>query len=176
MNSKEKKYENMTPLEALEWIDAYSDDDVYHNITNEVNIIKKALSRLEQLENERQEVEARLSGKETNTFDEISTMIKKANGYDVLVDKCKQLEKENQKLRKAVKSWNENGGNLIRENTKLKQAIEILKENLYIEFKHDNGYLMVIFKEDKEQECDYTIMFLDNKEEYELLKEVLEDE
>ena len=56
MNSKEKKYENMTPLEALEWIDAYSEDDVYHNITNEVNIIKKALSRLEQLEKNNQEL------------------------------------------------------------------------------------------------------------------------
>ena len=100
MNSKEKKYENMTPLEALEWIDAYSEDDVYHNITNEVNIIKKALSRLEQIEKERQEVENRLSSKETNTFDEIATMITKANDYDALVNKCKQLEKENQELKK----------------------------------------------------------------------------
>lgn len=55
----------------------------------------------------------------------------------------------------------------------LEKALNILKENLFIEFKQNGVYLMVILKEDKEQECDYTIMHLDNKEEYELLKEAL---
>lgn len=58
---------------------------------------------------------------------------------------------------------------------KLKKALNILKENLFIEFDHDGVYLMVKFKEDKEQECDYTIMLLDNKEEFNHLKEVLEN-
>lgn len=45
---------------------------------NLLRIINRDLEKLEQLEKERQEVENRLSRKETNTFDEIATMIKKA--------------------------------------------------------------------------------------------------
>ena len=59
--------------------------------------------------------------------------------------------------------------------TKYEKALDILKENLCIEFKENGEYLMVKFKEDAEQECDYSIMFLDSKEKFELLKEVLED-
>lgn len=52
--------------------------------------------------------------------------------YNVLkfLDKLEQLEKENRELRKAVKSWNENGGKLIKQNTKLKQALEKACERL----------------------------------------------
>lgn len=84
------------------------------------------------------------------------------------LERLEQLEKDGQVLmNQAFK--------LSTKLTKYKKALDILKENLCIEFKH-NDYFMVKFKEDKEQECDYTIMFLDNKEEYELLKEVLEGE
>lgn len=37
-------------LEALERIYAFSDDDIYHDITKEVNTIKQDLEKLEQLE------------------------------------------------------------------------------------------------------------------------------
>ena len=84
-----------------------------------------------------------------------------------------ELEKENQKLKERYKHRAKLCEEFCEYNKQYEKAIEILKENLYIEFKHDD-YFMVKFKEDKEQECDYTIMFLDNKEEYELLKEVLE--
>lgn len=87
MNSKEK-YENMTPLEALEWIDAYSEDDVYHNITNEVNIIKKALSRLEQLEKENQELKETINDLQKD--------------YDALDFEQAELYAENDKLKKAL--------------------------------------------------------------------------
>ena len=60
---------------------------------SELKQIKQDLDKLEKLEKERQEIETKLSSNETNTFDEIATMIKKANGYDVLVNKCKQFEK-----------------------------------------------------------------------------------
>ena len=88
MNSKKKNYENMTPLEALEWIDAYSDDDVYHNITNEVNIIKKSLSRLEQLEKENQELKETINDLQKD--------------YDALDYEQVELYAENTKLKKAL--------------------------------------------------------------------------
>lgn len=156
--------------------------------------IKQDLDRLEQLEKERQEVETSLSSKETNTFDEIATMIKKANDYDVLVNKCKQLEKEKvfrhlqsvqefekeiKELRKAVKSWNENGGKLIRENTKLKKALDILKQkgNLAVDrqkiLDEDDNYLVCYFFGGGTKK--YTLLREINKEEYELLKNVLEE-
>lgn len=172
MNSKGKKYENMTPLEALEWIDAYSEDDVYHNITNEVNIIKKALSRLEQIEKERQEVETRLSSKETNTFDEIATMIKKAYDYDVLVNKCKQLEKENQGVKDDnTRLWHglEYANN---ENAKLKKALDILTNNKF--------YIYGIKTFSSVKQYNNIIIGTEfdklTQEEFELLKEVLQDE
>ena len=54
---------------------------------------------------------------------------------------------------------------------KLEKAIEILKTNLYLEF--DNKCNYICLKSDEYDECDYTIIF-PSKEEYELLKEVLE--
>ena len=94
-----------------------------------------------------------------------------------LINRNLKLQDENANLKQDIASLELDTciPQLRKENTKLKQAIRILKENLYIEFEH-NYYFMVKFKEDKEQECDYTIMFLDNKEEYELLKEVLDCE
>lgn len=88
----------MNSKEALKRIynDAISMNEIEEDveeIKKDYELIKQDLDRLEQLEKERQEVETRLSSKETNTFDEIATMIKKANDYDVLVNKCKQLEK-----------------------------------------------------------------------------------
>lgn len=79
-----------------------------------------------------------------------------------------ELEKEIQELRKAVKSWNENCGKLIRENTKLKKALRVLKDRFEIEsiYKDDTCYAI---------DCANTYYIL-TKEEYELLKEMLEEE
>jgi hypothetical protein len=92
------------------------------------------------------------------------------------LDRLKQLEKENQGVKDDnTRLWHsiEYANNEI---AKLKKAIDILKENLFIQFEEVNDCLMVKLKEYKDQDCDYTIMFLDNKEDYELLKEVLDFE
>lgn len=68
----------------------------------------------------------------------------------------------------------EDTNKLYNENQKFKKVIDILKNNLCIEFSDDfNG---IKFKRDLYDECDYTILFLKNNEQYELLKEVLEND
>ena len=54
------------------------------------------------------------------------------------------------------------------------EAIKIIKEKLYIEF--DDKSLLVRLKDDELQEYDYTIIFCDNPQEYEILKRVLSNE
>lgn len=76
------------------------------------------------------------------------------------LDKLEKLEKENKELRKAVKSWNENCGKLIRENIKCKRALDILVE-------------VVSLNSNRILETERNLLRL-SKEEYELLKEVLE--
>lgn len=50
--------------------------------------------------------------------------------------KLEKLEKENKELRKSIKSWNENVGNLLKEITKLKKALLIDNfENMFINCK-----------------------------------------
>lgn len=84
----------MNSKEALEILfSSYNFDGNYHDLIIAREKLEQSLDRLEQLEKERQEVEAWLSSKETNTFDEIATMIKKANDYDVLIVKYNKLEK-----------------------------------------------------------------------------------
>ena len=62
---------------------------------------------------------------------------------------------------------------LVEENKKLKKAIEILKSNLFIDFKDIGDYYCIYFKHNKYDECDYTILCIEDKKQYELLKEVL---
>ena len=70
---------------------------------------------------------------------------------------------------------------LQEENEKLKQVLDILKNNLHIEF-YESEYTKNIkvygvkFMETEYQAYDYTIMLLEDKEKYELLKEVLGNE
>lgn len=61
---------------------------------------------------------------------------------------------------------------LTTENEKLKKVIEILKDNVYLEFDDENN--AVRFKRNKDDECDYTIIFVYDKEQYDLLKEVIQ--
>lgn len=53
---------------------------------------------------------------------------------------------------------------------KLKKVIESLKDNIYFTFNDECTYICL--KRDEYDECDYTIIH-PNKEQYELLKEVL---
>lgn len=92
--------------------------------------------------------------------------------------KLEKLEKENQGLRKSIKSWNENGGNLLKENTKLKEALKFLCEELEIKL-CSNGYLSFEDKEyylDYQSDIDLRTLHRITKEKYNLLEEVLSNE
>lgn len=98
------------------------------------------------------------------------------------LERKEQLEKENQELRDKlhqIKNTIKNHSNetekfvdeLWEENFKYINAIEILKNNLFIEF--DDDCRIIHLKDDRTQICDYTLLSL-NKQDYQLLKEVLE--
>lgn len=104
----------------------------------------------------------------SNYNQEKATEIAKAMidfGYTIHEQDYYRLKKENKELRKAIKQWNISGGNLLKENTKLKKVIEILKDyfEIWLNYEEEenyggfeiSGYLQI------------------NKQEYELLKEVL---
>lgn len=96
------------------------------------------------------------------------------------LDRLEQLEKENQELKKelkrcqdTIKKWTDNHSKLIIENGKMKKALGILKEKVYLKVKkyckedYENPYKL-------EVEMDYSYDL--TREEYELLKSVLEEE
>lgn len=87
------------------------------------------------------------------------------------LDRLEQLEKENQELRKAIKSWNENGGKLIREKTKLNKALNILRTYVAVSKRRNevNGNYDI--------SCIYSFgSYKDiTQGNYELLKEVLKN-
>ena len=110
----------------------------------------------------------------------------KANDYYELIKKdLDRLEKINEVWHKnePMESVDINGNHLqevydfihrlCEENDKLKKAIDSLKDNIYFTFNDKCTY--ICFQRDVDDECDYTIIF-PNKEQYELLKEVLGNE
>ena len=128
-----------------------------------------------------------MNSKEINTFDEIATMIKKASEYDVLIVKYNKLEKENQVLkikntrledykinyRTAIafmQAQKEEMQKVREENTKLKKAISILKNK--------KVYIYGVKSSSSVKQYNNTIIGTEldklTKEEYELLKEVLD--
>ena len=156
MNSKEAleniviNFDNMGMIcSNLGYEEFYSKDLHFKDIfKTEYESILKDLDRLEKLEKENKEL------KNTILSLELDTCIPK-------------LRKENKELRNSIKSWDETAGNLLKENIKLKKAIEILKG----------------FKIDLIDYCDghYSLDILYDtggltKEQYELLKEILENE
>lgn len=86
-----------------------------------------------------------------------------------IVNHIEKLEKENKELRKSIKSWNENGGNLLKENIELKNTIKILKDKIELPLENDFD---VVNKDDIHLYRLRTKCLI-NEEEYELLKEVL---
>lgn len=104
-----------------------------------------------------------------------------SNEYIQLVeqdlDRLENLEKENKELRKSIKSWDETAGNLLKENIKLKNVIDILVDELDIKlvtsiFADELGDYYLEFKIDTNKR----ILRKITKEKYELLKEVFENE
>lgn len=94
------------------------------------------------------------------------------------LDRLEKLEKDIKEYRKAIKSWNENGGNLLKENTKLKEALKFLCEELEIKL-CSNGYLSFEDKEyylDYQSDIDLRTLHRITKEKYNLLEEVLSNE
>ena len=110
----------------------------------------------------------RLDDKNYPNFDDINEAL-----YTIKQDleKLEKLEKEYKEARKSIKSWNENGGELLRENAKLKKDIEILKDKLELPLEDDFD---VVNKDDVHLYRLRTKCLI-NEEEYELLKECLDD-
>ena len=95
-----------------------------------------------------------------------------------VVNYIEDLRKENQELRKSIKSWDETAGNLLKENTKLKEALKFLCEELEIKL-CSNGYLSFEDKEyylDYQSDIDLRTLHRITKEKYNLLEEVLSNE
>lgn len=125
---------------------------------DELKLIQQDLDKLEKLEKENKEL------KNTILSLELDTCIP-------------ELRKENKELRNSIKSWDETAGNLLKENRKLKKAIEILKEAV------DEIEIITCDEEDCYGElCLYQKINgsisipLKTKEEYILAKEVLSNE
>lgn len=119
------------------------------------------------------EYEKDLEYEETNQW--VENVLK---GLKDLKQDLEKLEKENQELRKSIKSWNENAGNLLKENTKLKKVIEVLIDNLQPVLKEDIDPLInrKIYSVEISKQYKLYTGFETTQENYELIKEVLENE
>ena len=84
-----------------------------------------------------------------------------------VVNYIEKLQNENKELRKSIKSWNENAGNLLKENTKLKSIIKILKDKIEL-FIFESNNIHYVGNE-------YAVGKI-TQEQYELFKEILENE
>lgn len=109
------------------------------------------------------------------TFEELANTIKQD------LERLEALEKEKTELllahSRVLKSSSETNSltlDILKENEKLKKALDILKRNLVIEFNDDLRFIHL--KEDISQSCDYTIIDIEDQQEYELLKEVLDND
>lgn len=127
-----------------------------------LRIVYQDLQRLEKLEKENEEL------KNTILSLELDTCIP-------------ELRKENKELRKSIKSWNENAGNLLKENTKLKEALKFLCEELGIKLCYNNCYdnCMLFYEEcylDYQSDIDSRTLHRITKEKYNLLEEVISNE
>ena len=151
----------MTSKEALERISwRYVNEPSFQEWCD---IVKQELERLEVLENYPPEFDGFLYS------------------FEGLIERNKKLEKENQELKELnekylseLERWGYPETPIhISKYKKLKKAIEILKNNIFIEFNDDSQFISL--KENEYQYADYTIIFIENKQKYKLLKEVLED-
>lgn len=155
----------MTSKEALDIIKNNKGISFCEAYKELLNIIEKDLDQLEKLEQENNSLRAFVSNLQFCREREAKELEK--------------LEKKNQELRKAIKQWNINGGNLLKENNKLKQALEILKDKLELSIEKEflekdnfsiTRYWLIMGK------VPYATFTEITKEQYELLKEVLGNE
>ena len=111
------------------------------------------------------EYEKDLEYEETNQW--VENVLK---GLKDLKQDLEKLEKENKELRKSIKSWNENGGNLLKENIKLKKAIEILKR---FDFDIYTGACLGFVDPCIKEPLTFDLDDYEELQQYELIKEVL---
>ena len=158
----EKDNENLLKLNA----EAISESIDIHN----KNVTLKL--KLEQLEKELKQTKLNFKNSQTHSKNCYKKLKEKFERGKEVYHRNYELIQENGKLKQAVKTWNENGGKLIRENTKLKKAIKILKKVVTITKRRNevNGNYDI--------SCIYSLVSYKDiiEEEYEILKEVLEDE
>lgn len=93
-----------------------------------------------------------------------------------IVDYIAKLLDENIVLRKSIKSWNENAGNLLKENTLLKKGLEFLVKGFYFKVEE-----LTTINGESEYYLNWQDKFssyglLISKEKYELLKVVFKIE
>jgi hypothetical protein len=101
------------------------------------------------------------------------TMERDYNTIKQDLERLEQLEKENQELKDKGKELVKDFHKAINIAKKYKKAIDILKDRLTIEF--DDKYNEINFKVYACKEIDYVYFSLDDKQQYELLKEVLKN-
>lgn len=174
--------DEIIPDYALE----YEDDEGYKNWVIELyQTIKQDLERKEVLElnldsekynlvNENQCLKNRVEDLEICFFKQINEnqeLKYKLFKTQPLEEENKRMFDVNQKLQKELETEKLNTFQFLEDFKKLKIAIKILKENLCIEF--NDSYNGVSFKKDKYDECDYTVLCLNLKSQYDLLKEML---
>ena len=115
--------------------------------------------------------------------EETEALIKDYNIIKQDLERLEKLEKENQELKEKCKILEENQETVlttlessVQENVKLRQVIEILKDELEISFEdrtqEGNGYWVILQNWNGEEEVVINFNAPDN---YELLKEVLEE-
>jgi predicted RNase H-like nuclease (RuvC/YqgF family) len=102
------------------------------------------------------------------------TMERDYNTIKQDLERLEQLEKENQELKDKGKELVKDFHKAIDILKKYKKAIDILKDRLTIEF--DDKYNEINFEVSGSTEIDYVYLPFDDKQEYELLKEILEDD
>ena len=132
------------------------------------NTIKQDLERLAQLEKENQELKepkykvlmgCRGGGKQ---FAQLVEILKKEN---------QELKLEKKILNGMYRDVRDTASFYMSKCEKLEKTIDILKNKLHIEF--DDKYNEINFEVFGSTEIDYVYFSLDDKQEYELLKEML---
>jgi len=150
----------LTPKQALKNI-----SEVFISSNNEVEILKKALDQKAE-----QEKEISALGKLCENQDKlIERRESELRGYREVIEGNFEIniteEATPDKLNECI-------SDLIKANEKQQRILDILKNRLCLELHSD--YLCL--KSHKGQEADYTILFFDTEEEYDLLKEWLKND
>lgn len=177
-------------LEALEDMISWMVDEQVNNFKEQLDTIKQDLELLEQLKQQRDSlainngelcVKVTDLQKENQELKDIADSFRKGNqGY---CKKVSELEKENQELKEQLEIEKFDNFLVLGEKIdKLEKAIEILKDkcitnsNLWLIYNSNNYRDYKCFVENKDHELVRIEHNILTQQEYELLKEVLENE